>query len=402
LCLATVVVAIVFAWGCAGIKKAQRVPKDPDALYTKGIVLFNKGNYKQAEEVFTQLRNYFPSDDLFALKAELRIADTYFHRKEYPEAITRYSEFRRQNPFHPEIPYVQFQIGSAYFEQILSSDRDQEFTRKAMSAFENVVSNYPDTMFAEKAREKIDFCRTRLAEHENCVACYYMKKGKHEAAANRLSSVLAKYPDCEVRDEILYRCALALHKAERDGEALAMLTRLSDEYPQSKFTRKGEGLMAKLKTEGIMVAAGTPSKTRDREQWPTGPSQDQEFPFRISAMRTEPLVDQNAVLYSGGVVVRGETVTIRSDSVLLSKGMGDVTEEMIARGGVRVTNGAEEILCNKATWSPDESVVVMTGDPKVKRLDQWVRGDEMTMRLDSGQVEIKGEYILEQRSLEEG
>ena len=92
---------------CAGKNKPlPAAPKDPALLYTDGMVLFNKGRYKEAIVVFTRLKDYFPSDELYAPKADLRIADSHCFRKEYPEAITRYLEFKKRYPFHPDIPYA--------------------------------------------------------------------------------------------------------------------------------------------------------------------------------------------------------------------------------------------------------------------------------------------------------
>src|SRR5208337_4835610 len=156
--------------GCAGKKKNLAAPKDPAVLYTAGTVLFNKGQYAEASEIFTRLKEYFPSDELYAPKADLRLADCYFFREEYPEAITRYLEFKKQRPFHPDIPYVEYQVGLCYYEQVLSKDRDQKATVKALTAFQNVVANYPGSVFARKAEEKINFCRRRLAENELYVA----------------------------------------------------------------------------------------------------------------------------------------------------------------------------------------------------------------------------------------
>jgi len=89
----------------------------------------------------------------------LKIADCHFFRKEYVEAIAAYEEFKKIHPSHEDISYVQFQIGMSYFNQMLNSDRDQTFTKKALSSFEYLIANYPATLFTEKARERIRTCR---------------------------------------------------------------------------------------------------------------------------------------------------------------------------------------------------------------------------------------------------
>jgi len=391
--LGVVLLCSLLLLGCASKKKVQQIPKDPAVLYTKATILFNKGKYKQAEEIFTQLKNYFPSDELYALKAAIRIADCSFFRREYPEAIARYIEFKKRNPFHHEIPYVEFQIGLCYYKQVLSKDRDQEATEKALTAFQNVDSNYPNTLFGVKAREKITFCRRKLAEHELYVANFYRRKGEYPAAVKRCSLILERYPDSGIDDEALYVLSIALHKQKKDPEALTSLTQLVAEYPQSPFAKKGKKLLVDLKEEGIVAASSVQEEGIRITQPLSKITQGKEFPFRITARYTEAIAEKNAIMYTGEVVAIGQEAVIRSESLILTKDKEGVPKEMVAMGEVRVKGGGKEIFCKKAIWSPTKKLLIMTGDAKIRGAGEWTRGDEITLHLDTGRIEIKGETV---------
>jgi outer membrane protein assembly factor BamD len=398
--LGVVILSSLLLIGCAGKKKVQQVPKDPAVLYTKATILFNKGEYKKAEEIFTQLKNYFPSDEIYALKADIRIADCAFFRKEYPEAIARYTEFKKRNPFHQEIPYVEFQIGLCYYKQILSKDRDREATVKALTVFQNVTSNYPNTLFGVKAREKITFCRRMLAEHELYVANFYRRKGEYPAAIKRCSLILERYPNSGIGDEALYILSIALHKQKRDPEALISLTRLVEEYPHSPFTKKGEKLLVNLKEEGVVVASPVHEDEKRIPQSLAKITQGVEFPFRITARSTEAISEKNAIMYTGEVVAFGKEAVIRSESLILTKDKEGVPKEMVAMGEVRVRGGGKEIFCKKAVWSPTNQLLIMTGDAKIRGAAEWTRGDEITLHLDTGRIEIKGETVEKMEEIE--
>jgi outer membrane protein assembly factor BamD len=392
---AGVIVALLLV-GCASKQKnVKAAPRDPAALYTDGMVLFNAGKYEEAIEVFTRLKDYFPADEIYAPKADLRIADCNFFRKEYPESITRYLEFKKEYPFHPDIPYAEYQLGLSYYQQILSMDRDQKATARALTAFQNVVANYPNTVFAQKSEEKIVFCQRRLAENELYIADFYLRKGKYAAAEKRASSALAKYPDSGIKDHALYYLALALHKQEKDPEALTPLTSLVHDYPQSLFAKPGAKLLASLKAQGV-IAAPTMNEslaiaTRDARYNKT----EKDLPFRINASSTRNIPENNAILYSGDVVALGDEVTIRAESLLVTMGKGDVYKEIVARKEVVIKKGEEEFFCNKAVWSAAQKTVVMTEDAKIRGVGEWTRGDEITLYLDTGKVEIKGEKVEE-------
>jgi len=396
-----VLIVVLVMIGCAGKKKIQSTtPTDPAPLYTEGMVLFNAGRYKEAIEVFTRLKDYFPSDEIYAPKADLRIADCLCFRKEYPEAITRYLEFKKQYPFHPDLPYVEYQLGICHYRQVLSKDRDQKATEKALAAFQNVVVNYPDTIFAQKAQEKIFFCQRRLAENELYIARFYLRQGKYVAAANRSATALAKYPACGVDDEALYYLALALHKQERDPEALSPLTRLVRDYPQSTFAKPGEKLLASLKEQGVVAAVSSGEEVGMREARPDVQS-GATFPFRITATRTQNILETNSVLYTGDVVALGEEVRINAESLLLTKDVTNIPIEMVARDDVMVARGEDEILGKKAVWSPTQNTIVVTVDAKINRGAEWKRADAITLHLDTGRIEITGEQPMEGAGLEQ-
>jgi len=378
--------------GCAGKKKTQSAPKDPAVLYTQGMVLFNKGAYAKATEIFTRLKDYFPSDELYAPKADIRIADCSFFLKEYPEAITRYMEFKKQHPFHPDIPYVEYQVGLCHYRGVLSKDRDQKATVRALTAFQNVVANYPDTIFAPKAQEKIIFCHRRLAENELYVARFYLRKRQYAAAAKRSAATLAKYPASGVDDQALYYLAFALHKQERDPEALTPLTQLVGDYPQSSFAKPGRKLLASLKAQGVVAASPAGEELGMREAKPLVEA-GENLPFRITANRTKNILEKNAVLYTGNVVAFGEEVTIRAESLLLTMGEDNVPTEMVVRDEVVVTRGEDELYSQKAVWSPTHKTIVMTGDAKIKETGEWIIAEEIVLHLDTGRIEMKGKKV---------
>jgi len=343
------------------------------------------------------LKEYFPSDELYAPKADLRLADCYFLREEYVEASTRYLEFKKQRPFYPDIPYVEYQVGLCYYEQVLSKDRDQKATVKALTAFQNVVANYPGSVFARKAEEKIIFCRRRLAENELYVANFYLRQGKYEAAVKRSAATLAKYPACGVDDEALYCLALALHKQERNSEALTPLTKLVGDYPQSTFAKPGRKLLASLKAQGVVAAAPagqTVAQNVGLREANTLGKTAKTLPFGITSKSSQNIPEKNAVLYTGDVVALGEEVTIHCESLLVTMDEGNLPKEMVAREEVVVKGHQQEFVCMKAVWSPVEKTLVMTDNAKLKGEDgTWIRGDTITLHLDSGQFDIKGKKV---------
>jgi lipopolysaccharide transport protein LptA len=206
---------------------------------------------------------------------------------------------------------------------------------------------------------------------------------------------LEKYPASGLDDQALYYLAFALHKQERDPEALTPLTLLVEKYPQSEFAKPGGRLLASLQAQGVVAVSPPSEEVGMREARPLEPT-GETFPFRITAEQTENIFEKNAILYTGNAVARGEEVIIRSDSILLTRDADNVPTEMVATDEVIVKKGENEIFSKKAVWSPTQQTIVMTEDAKLRQPGGvWTRGDEITLYLDTGRIEITGASPLE-------
>ncbi len=196
-------------------------------------------------EVFKDVKSYYPESP-YSLRAEIRTADCHFFLTEYEEAIAIYEEFRKLHPYHEDIPYILFQIGQAYFEQIKSPDRDQTPARKAISNFQYLVENYPPSIFTKTAREKIPICRRSLAEHEFLVGRFYYKRKNYRGAATRFERILNEYADTGLAPKALFYLGKASMNLSLENKAKAAFLEITRRYPNSEYASRAKEI---LKTE---------------------------------------------------------------------------------------------------------------------------------------------------------
>ena len=180
--------------GCGGCLFGEKRTETADELAEKGMEYFDDEDYFDALKAFTTLKERYPYSR-YAILAELKVADAHFHRKEYAEAIAAYADFLQLHPKNDAIPYVLYQIGECYYKQLLSEDRDQTPTRRAITAFQRLLKEHPNSTYANTAKERIQDCRKLLAQHELYVAKFYFKSKLYEAALGRFEGLLASYKD---------------------------------------------------------------------------------------------------------------------------------------------------------------------------------------------------------------
>jgi outer membrane protein assembly factor BamD len=176
--------------------------KSAQELVQDGIEEYDKGDYKDAIKNFQQLKDLYPFSK-YAILAELKIADAHYYLKQYPEAIQAYEEFEQLHPRNEAVPYVIYQIGRSYYEQIDTIDRDQDSARMALGTFNRLIQQYPLDSYAQAARVHVLKCYQSLSGHELYVALYYFRKQNYQAALQRFLSVIHDYPDAGYHHQAL-------------------------------------------------------------------------------------------------------------------------------------------------------------------------------------------------------
>lgn len=200
--------ALLLVSGCAWFGEGN-VEKPALDLIQDGVDAYDKGHYQEAIKNFEQLKDWYPFSK-YAMLAELRIADAHYHLQQYPEAVQAYEEFEQLHPRNEAIPYIIYQIGRCYYEQIDTADRDQTPAQKALEAFQRLVRQHPNDPYAQKASSHIQICYQSLAAHDFYVGMFYYKDKRYEAAKQRFLSVITKYPDTGVH----YKAMLYLADCE--------------------------------------------------------------------------------------------------------------------------------------------------------------------------------------------
>jgi len=177
---------------------------------------YNNKDYKDAIESFEKLKDWYPFSK-YAILAELKIGDAYYHLEEYEDAIAAYENFESLHPRNEAIPYVIYQTGLCYFERIDTIDRDQSTAQKALETFERLKKQFPKDPYSIKAEEHIKKCHKSLAGHDFYVGLFYYNSKHYKAALHRFKKILTQYPDVGVHQKALQYivlCEEMIKKAE--------------------------------------------------------------------------------------------------------------------------------------------------------------------------------------------
>lgn len=239
----TLLLSTLLLQACAGTRTPE--PRNAEHFLLEGETMFDRGLFEEAIANWEKVRDSYYSPELNII-AEMKIAEAYYRAEMYPESVAAYENFLKQHPNHNKVPDAMFNLGMAYYAQVLAPDRDQTATRNAMVTFREFVKRYPkDLGRTEQAQVFADRCEDRLAQNELVVGRYYMNQDNYPAAINRFKSIFEKYPNFYERDEAWYLLGRTYLLNGQKKQATEAFNTLYKEFPVSRFILDAQKTMEK-------------------------------------------------------------------------------------------------------------------------------------------------------------
>lgn len=243
--LALLVLTLV---GCASKPIDKTAKMSPNTLYSEAKEEMGLGQWEKAVPLLEKLEARAAGTPL-AQQAQLDKAYAHFKAAEPAQALATLDRFMRLHPASPALDYALYLKGIINFNDDLGmfssitrqdmSERDQKAAKESFEAFKELATRFPDSRYAQDARERMNYIIGSLAQYEVHVARYYFKRGAYLAAINRAQTAVTDYRDVPAIEEALF----ILHQSY---DALGM-TQLRDDtkrvletsFPQSAYVLEG-------------------------------------------------------------------------------------------------------------------------------------------------------------------
>ena len=140
------------------------------------------------------IRKGHPFSDL-ARQIQLELMYAYYRSGRKEQAVETADTFMRENPIHPQVDYALYIKGLAYYEETpgtLERWFKKDVTRRppkdvelAYSSLRQLVERFPASRYAPDAEKRLVAIKNRLADYDNHVADYYLRRGAFVAALNK-------------------------------------------------------------------------------------------------------------------------------------------------------------------------------------------------------------------------
>ena len=204
------------------------------AHYALGWTSFRQGQYSEAATQFNRFLEAYRASGTsefvpYRTDALLRLADSYYALKRYSEAIRTYRQVADQAG-----DYALYQIAQSFYNSGEAFD--------AISAFRDLLREYPDSQWAEEAQYNLGYIFFQNQDYDQAVAEY--------------RALIEAHPQDPLAAKAQYGIGDALFNAGRSEEAIAAYRVVLERYPSSAFVADAAaGIQYALISAGDEVGA---------------------------------------------------------------------------------------------------------------------------------------------------
>ncbi|MHA7841456.1 MAG: outer membrane protein assembly factor BamD [Gammaproteobacteria bacterium] len=202
-CLCVVITSVLV--GCATEEQSpSELYKGQTAaqLYNAGERALSRHDYKSAVKYYQGLDALYPFG-IYAERTHLHIIYAYHMDKDEASAEAAALRFIRLYPRSEHVDYAYYMKGITNFQPdrgtlaafipIDESKRALGEAQRSYKDFAALVHQFPDSVYAEDARQRMVYLRNLMAAYEYHVARFYFNHKAYVAAANRAQLIVHHY-----------------------------------------------------------------------------------------------------------------------------------------------------------------------------------------------------------------
>lgn len=242
----------VDAWTQLVNKFPENNPKAAEAAFRNGDTYFKALEYEKATAAFNFVIERYPESD-FAAPSQALVAQSYYNRRQFTDAIREYQKFLDLYPSDPQVPGVRKSLENSYYfagqeDSAVMEDFLRRFPQSELAAegqFRKGRTLFDAERYAEAVVELqkavVGFpTATSAAEAQLLTAESYSALEQWPDAAAAYEKFLAYYPDHAQRAGASFNLATAWFNAGEYERSLEKFQIVIDSFPESEYVESAK------------------------------------------------------------------------------------------------------------------------------------------------------------------
>lgn len=239
-----IVLLTTLIWiGCSGRSPEPNWTAEEYFEYAKE--LYSDEDYFESANEFTIIILRYAGSSV-ADSAQYYLGLSHYNLEEYIISAAEFSKLINNMPQSPLVPDAQFMLGMSYYEMSPRAALDQEYTKKALRAFQLYIEDFPRHSRREEVEIKLLELREKLAQKEFLNAELYRKMYRLRSSLIYYDIVLTRYYDTTWADDALVGKALVYIELEEWVKAREQLLVFKEKFPESDLEYTAERALRKV------------------------------------------------------------------------------------------------------------------------------------------------------------
>lgn len=259
------VIILIFA-SCGEYQKVLN-KGTTDEQYKMAVKLYEANKYSKALRLFEKITPAFRGKPQME-RIQYMVANSNFNEGSYSLAGYYFSRFTQNYPKSSKKEEADFLSALSFYKAAPSFSLDATDTDKALTSFQSFIDQYPDSDRIEEANKYYKEIRLLLEKKAFEIAKTYYHTSEYDsrnykAAIVAFDNLLEDYLGTSYKEEALYYRLKASHdyavkstvrrKAERIKIAESAYEKLKRNFPESKYLKESDEMLAKLQEEKKLV-----------------------------------------------------------------------------------------------------------------------------------------------------
>jgi outer membrane protein assembly factor BamD len=236
---------------CSKYSKIQK-SQDYQFKYEKAQEYYDNEDYFRAMNIFDQVMPFFRG------KAEAediayKYAYAYYYQKEYILASYNFGRFAQTYPRNTKAEECSFMSAYCKYLESPTYKLDQKNTLEAINELQLFLNQFPNSERLEQCNSLIDELRGKLQKKDFEIAKLYFKMDRYNAAVTAFNNLLIQYPDTKFREDAMYYSIKSYYyyasksvkskRQERFQKAIDIYEDFVALFPESKYKRDTQAMI---------------------------------------------------------------------------------------------------------------------------------------------------------------
>ncbi|MDC0948212.1 outer membrane protein assembly factor BamD, partial [Gammaproteobacteria bacterium] len=171
--------ALTLVLGACGAKPLEE-NASAEQLFNAAKARLNDEKFGLAADAYRELLSRYPYG-IYAQQGQIDLTYALYKDEAFIAAAAEADRFINLYPSHPYVDYLFYLKGLSSFHEDDSfwgrvagrddlSQRDPVSTRQAFEAYRELVTRFPDSQYADDARDRMQYLRSTMARHDLNIA----------------------------------------------------------------------------------------------------------------------------------------------------------------------------------------------------------------------------------------